>query len=159
MSLKPSEGAPEKSNNDFMSLLFNAWELASPPTLHRDAIMRRMSSLYYKAIRFQVCDALCASDQYKNTHSSGSQLSQESLPASSSVLDHLNIKVYTEVILSTEVEGLVYVRILSSVPFTTLDGMSHSMFIPEEPDHSVWINGFLLTILLIFMTGPHSQRS
>lgn len=141
-----------------MSLLFNAWELASPPTLHRDAITRRMSSLCYKAILFQVCGALCASDHYKNTHSSGSQLSQKSLPASNSVLDHLNIKVYTEVILSTDVEGLVYARILSSVPFTTL-GMSHSMFIPEEPDHSVWINSFLLTILLIFMTGPHSQRS
>lgn len=113
-----------------MSLLLNAWELGSPPTLHHDAIMRRMSSLYYKAIRFQVCGAVCASDHYKNTHSSGSQLSQESLPASNSVLDHLNIKVYTKVILSTEVEGLVYICILSSVPFTTLDGMSHSMFIP-----------------------------
>lgn len=143
-----------------MSLLFNAWELASPPTLHSDAIMRRMSPLYYKAIRFQVCGAVCASDHSKNTHPSGSQLSQESLPASNSVLDHLNIKVYTEVILPTEVEGLVYVCILSSIPFMTLDGMSLSMFILEESDHSVWINGFLLTIFPIFMmTGLHSQRS
>lgn len=119
-----------------------------------------MSPLYYKAIRFQVCGAVCASDHSKNTHLSGSQLSQKSLPASNSVLGHLNIKVYMEVILSTEVEGLVYVCILSSVPFMTLDGMSHSMFIPEESDHSMWINGFLLSNLLIFMmTGLHSQRS
>lgn len=46
-----------------------------------------------------------ASDHYKNIHSSNSQPSQDSLPASNSALDHLNIKVSKEDILSVEIEG------------------------------------------------------
>lgn len=48
---------------------------------------------------------MCASDHYKNIHSSNSQPSQYSLPASNSALDHLNIKVSKEDILSVEMEG------------------------------------------------------